>query len=132
MAKKQAVVPVNGTNLKYLIGKLRPVAERVATLEAELEPLQEQRTRLAKATKTAARELWEQFVERAATEWKSTRGEEELSIEWVDERYGQIPAEVFEYVNVAISNFGRPAEEIDTDLLAFFNAVRDEIEGEED
>jgi predicted transcriptional regulator len=130
VSKKQA--PLKGTNLKYLIGKLKPVAARVAELERELEPLQEQRQRLARAAKAAAREMWDEAVERAATEWKSTRGEDELSIEWADSKYGQIPAEVFEYVNLSVSNYGRPAEEIETDLLAFHNAVREEIEGEDD
>lgn len=123
--------PIKGSNLKYLIGKLKPISRRVSEMEAELEPMQDELQGLTKAARGAAGEAWIDAVERAANEWKSTNGDEELSIEWVDDKYGQIPPEVFEYINASASRYGRQPDETETDLLSFYNAVLEEIEGED-
>lgn len=129
MNKKKAAKPIDASNLKFIISKLKPLRKRIAELEEELEPLQEQRDRLKKSAKSAAESLWDECAERAANEWKSSRGDEKLSIEWVDERYTQIPEEVLAILEEH-ERYSRNDEP--RDLMAFFDEVQTAIEGEDE
>jgi uncharacterized small protein (DUF1192 family) len=129
MTKKSARKPIETNNLKFFVGKIQPIESRIAELEAELEPLQEQLARLKKGAKSAAESIWDESVERAANEWKSSRGDDELSIEWVDERYSQIPEEALAILEEH-ERYSRKDEP--RDLMAFFDAVQEEVEGEEE
>lgn len=117
MKKRQKTKQPSIDNLSYVVSKLGPISARIKELEKELEPLQEQEGKLEKTAQAAANAVWDDSVQRAATEWRSTRGDDELEIAWVDAKFNEMPPEVLRYY------------EYEADMLDFFKEVKEALEG---
>jgi exonuclease VII small subunit len=122
MSKKKGKTASTSTaaNLKFIVAKMKPLEARVAELERERDPLDDQITMLRKAAKAAANAAWDDALKVAVNEWKSTHGDEPLSIEWIDGKYSQLPAEIFQILD----NDG-------ITLINFFDEAQELLEGED-
>lgn len=127
--QKAAAGTVDAANLDFILRKLTPLQTRIAELEGALESLQEQRDRLKKSARSVAELLWKEAVSHAANAWKSARGDERLSLEWVDVQYASIPAQV---ITILEEHEKYSRDDTERDLMAFFEAVSEEIEGGDD
>ncbi|HKO43375.1 MAG TPA: hypothetical protein VJU84_08795 [Pyrinomonadaceae bacterium] len=130
--RKQQSTPgaVALASLKFIVKKLRPLADEVAALEEQLEPKQDGVAQLRKRARVLAKEAWAQMVERAANEWKSAHGDEELTLEWADEQFSKLAPEIVEFC--ADSDGYRSTKDEGFDSVGFFDDVLDAIQGDDE
>lgn len=127
MTKKQQQ-PVAVKNLLYFASKIRPLEDELGKLEDRKDEIEDELEPLQRQAQELASEAFDEIARFTVQRWKSEHGDEELTLEWVDEQFKEIPAEVLEFANHGDDGYRK--KQARRDLMRFFTTIRNILENE--
>lgn len=119
--------PGSVTDLLYFVTKIQPLSKERDAVAKRQEEIEEKLFPLQRSAKELAQSAFDDLAQQAANEWKSVHGDEDLTMQWVDERFDSINSAVIEFANYG--NYS--SRDTHYDLMRFFQSVKNLLEASE-